>query len=243
MPILSDFSPDDARLAVLKDCVDNYGVGDENAQWPNNILSRQTVVYSNGTIARAGDDVSFAVDSDELDLCVRLANEAAALMEGEEVGMGSESGAGFSAFWICANGEEKAEHISENLIRARFGSTIFPPASIEIGPISEETDPFGLVFEGIAEMQEEAQEDGPEEAARYDESLEKWKTLVRWFASQPDFQDRAWVAIGDEAELQEVPEEQYPPGTEMTPCVLPRLMLGLTHGGSLCGLFGFVVQT
>ena len=35
----------------------------------------------------------------------------------------------------------------------------------------------------------------------------------------------------------------YPPGTEITGCVLPRLALGLTAQGSLVGLFGYSVQT
>ncbi len=134
MPILTHFEPDEARFAVLKDvlkdCIDDYGVAeDESAEWPNNILSRRTVIYGNGTIARASDAITFAVDSDELDSCIRLANEAATIMEGEEVGLASESSAGFSAFWICSNGDEKPAQIDEALIRARFGNTIFPRTS------------------------------------------------------------------------------------------------------------------
>lgn len=240
MATLTNFTLDATRRAVLNPCIDNYDVGDDSdGEWPNNILSRRTVVYGSGTIARDGEAVTFAVDSEELDLCVRLANEAAALMEGEEVGMGSESGAGWSAFWIVAYVDEKVEQINENLIRARFNGTIFPPATIQVGPLSSNSDPFNAVLAGL----EEIMADDPENAHDHKASQEKWKALVSWFESQSDFQDIAWVEIGDTEKFGELPEENYPPGTEMVPCVLPRLLLGLTQTGSLCGLFGFVVQT
>ena len=240
MPILTDFQPDAARLAVLKDCIDDYDVAeDTNAEWPNNILSRQTVVYPNGVIARAQDKISFATDSEELDLCVRLANEAAALMKGVEVGLGSESGAEFSAFWICANGQEKPARIDENFIKSRFGNTIFPPATIEIQELS--TD--GSWFERVRENFEEMAEDDADKADYWREEFGKCETLVRWFESQNAFCEAAFVEIGDRLKLWELPKEEYPPGTEITPCVLPVLLVGLTQNVSLAGLFGFVVQT
>ncbi|BCM90016.1 hypothetical protein IAD21_01867 [Abditibacteriota bacterium] len=240
MPILTHFVPDVLRQAVLKDCIDDYGVAeDENAEWPNNILSRRAIVYGNGTIARVGEPVVFNADSDELDLCIRLANEAATIMEGEAVGMGSESNAGFSAFWICANGDEVPRHIDEHLIRARFGHTIFPQATIKIEPISVTAD----LLKRVRQELEEAEEDDPTSAPEYRQSIEKWQMLIKWFGKQAEFRESAWVAIGDEDELWKLPKDQYPPGTEMTPSVLPRLLLGLTYAGSLCGLFGFVVYT
>ena len=39
------------------------------------------------------------------------------------------------------------------------------------------------------------------------------------------------------------PEVPFPPETRLVPGVLPRLVVGLTRGGSLAGLFGFTVQT
>ncbi len=240
MSTLTHFEPDGARFAVLKDCIDDYGVAeDESAEWPNNILSRRAVVYGNGTIARASDAISFAVDSDELDLCIRLANEAATLMEGEEVGMGSESSAGFSAFWICANGDEKPAQIDEALIRARFGDTIFPPASIKIEPLSQESS----MFNSVREDAESSCTDDPENSSQYKATLEKWRELISWFAAQQGFRGTACISIGHSEEFWDLSEEEYPPGTKITPCVVPRLLVGLTGKGSLCGLFGFVVNT
>ena len=51
------------------------------------------------------------------------------------------------------------------------------------------------------------------------------------------------LRIGDTRELWDLPREKWPEGTEVTGCVLPRLALGLTRGGSLVGLFGYSVQT
>ncbi|HYF63302.1 MAG TPA: hypothetical protein VD886_10845, partial [Herpetosiphonaceae bacterium] len=62
-------------------------------------------------------------------------------------------------------------------------------------------------------------------------------------AARPEFKDTAFVRIGDYRDLHEVDPRLYPPGTELVGCALPRLALGLTHGGSLAGLFGVSVQT
>ncbi len=51
-------------------------VGSPEAEWPDNILSLETVVYGSGRMARAGDPVRHNVDPDELALCRRLADEA-----------------------------------------------------------------------------------------------------------------------------------------------------------------------
>ena len=66
--------------------------------------------------------------------------------------------------------------------------------------------------------------------------------MIQWFRARPEFVDTAFVRIGDGG-IADVPEEQWPDGTEMTGCVFPRLALGLTRGGSLVGLFGYCVQT
>lgn len=101
--ILTHFDLDPEKLDTLRVCIDNYDVGASNAGWPNNILSRQTVVYGNGTIARSGEDVTNRVDADELPLCQRFAAEVTKIMDGVEVGMGSESGDTFHSFYVTAN--------------------------------------------------------------------------------------------------------------------------------------------
>ena len=50
--MLSEFDADAGRLAVLSQCTENFDIGDPDAEWPNNILSRKLIVYGSGRIAR-----------------------------------------------------------------------------------------------------------------------------------------------------------------------------------------------
>jgi hypothetical protein len=227
---ITEFAPDPARLAVIKECMANYDVGSENAEWPNNVISRFAVVYGSGVIARKGAKVRHAVDADELALCQRLSAEAAELMEGVDVGMGSASGDPFRSFFVTANSDEPVpKAITEALIRDRFGGTIFPPATITVEPIEE-----------AGKWWSEVEYDGSESGAAY---FEPWRKLIEWFGNRPEFKHCGLVRIGDRKELWDVSESDYPPGTEITGCVLPRMAVGLTGHGSLAGLFGYTVQT
>jgi hypothetical protein len=136
--MLRQFDPDAGRLAVLRQCTENYDIGDPGAEWQNNILSRKLVVYGSGRIAREGEPARHNVDPEELALCRRLAAEAADVMAGVEVGMGSEAGDPFRPFYIAANADDLApEAIDEALIRSMFAGTIFPPATITVEPLAE----------------------------------------------------------------------------------------------------------
>ena len=226
---IAHFDPDPERFAVIRECTENYGVGDADAEWPNNILSRRAVAYGSGVITRQGEAVRHSVDPDELALCRRLAAEVEQLMAGVDVGMGSESSDPFRGFFIAANQDEPTlTAITPDLIRARFGGTIFPPATVVVEPLVE----AGTWWEIVAA------ESGDEDAY-----LRPWQAMIRWFRERLEFVDTAFVQIGEATALWQVPEEQYPPDTEVAGCVLPRLALGLTRGGSLVGLFGYSVQT
>lgn len=228
--VIRDFEPDSERLAVIAECMQNYDVGDADAEWPNNILSRRAVVYGSGMIARGNAAKPRAVAAEELALCRRLAGEAAETMAGAEVGMGSESGDPFQGFFVAgAIDESVPSQIAEALIRARFGGTIFPPATITVEPLSEE---------GVWWSEVEA--DGAESDPDY---FAPWRAMLGWFSEQPEFVSAAFVRIGDRQALSDLPEEEWPEGTEITGCVLPRLALGLTRSGSLAGLFGYSVQS
>lgn len=228
--LLTNFEPDPERLAVIRECMEHYDVGEPEAEWPNNLVSRRAVVYGSGRIAREGDSVRHAVDPDELALCRRLAAEVAGLMAGVSVGMGSEADDEFLGFFIAGSaGEPAPSGIDEALIRSRFGGTIFPPATVSVEPLAEGTGWWA-----------EVEEDGAESEAEY---FVPWRAMVRWFRERPEFLSTAFVRIGDRVALWDLPREQWPAGTEITGCVLPRLALGLTHGGSLVGLFGHSVQT
>ncbi len=224
------FAPDPKLLAVLAECIDSYGIGDLNAEWPNNILSRRTIVYGSGAIARRGDTIHHAVEPEELAICRRLSSEAAELMRGVEIGMGSASSDEFRPFYIAANFDEPIPHgITPEMIREKFRGTIFPLATITVEPLAERGRWWAAV-----------ESDGSECGAEY---FRPWREMIHWFAQRSEFIDRVFVRIGDQELLGDLPREQLPVGTELTGCVLPRLALGLTKRGSLAGLFGFTVKS
>ncbi len=228
---LTEFEVDESRQLPFVECMKDYDVAeDPGAEWPNNIISRQTIVYGSGRIARRGEAVQHRVDPEELNLCQRLANEAAALMQGVEVGMGSGSSDPFFPFFVAANvGDPVPPTITPALVRERFAGTIFPPAEIVVEPL----EASGAWWEAV-------QYDGSEEEDP-DAYLAPWKRMIDWFQAQDTFVSRVFVGIGTDAQLQEIPETDYPSGTVITGCVLPRLALGLTSAGSLVGLMGYAV--
>ena len=121
----TNFDIDPERLAALKECTESYDVGSPEAEWPNNILSRRTIVFGSGVIARKGDTIIHNVDSDELECCRKLATEARQTIGDIDVGMGSESSDQFFPFFVCNNvNADIPNDIDEHLIRKRFGGTI-----------------------------------------------------------------------------------------------------------------------
>jgi hypothetical protein len=228
-PPYATFPLDPVLHDAIKECMANYGIGEAAAEWPNNILSTKTVIYQSGRIGRVGEIVSHSVDPDEFDLIRRLAHDVAKVMAGVSVGMGSEASDPFCEFYSAGNvGEEVLACIDETLIRARFGGTIFPPATITVEPLAES----GTWWD---EVVADGEGDG-----RY---LLPWRNMIHWFRTEPAFVGSAFVRIGDWEALHHVEKGAYPPGTETVGCVLPRLALGLTKQGSLAGLFGYTVLT
>lgn len=228
---ITEIGPDDERRSVVAECMEAYDVGIPSADWPNNILSQRAVVYASGRVAREGEAVRHAVDPEELESCRRLAAEAAAVMEGTAVGMGSESEDPFRPFFVVANADEPAaDRIDEALIRRVFGGTIFPPATITVEPLAEAGVWWSEVLAYLGD---------PTDAA----ALQPWRQLIAHFSNHPEYTDSAFVRIGDYAALHELDETRLPKGTEVVGCVLPRLAIGLTRRGSLAGVFGYTVQT
>ena len=247
--MITHFDPDPDRFAVLRPCIESGACGDPDAEWPNNMLSRDAVIYGSGAIARRGQPVRHNVDPSELALCQRLAGEARAQMRGVAVGMGSEGYDEFQEFFAAANVDDPVpQRLDEGLIRARFGGTIFPLATITVEPLTEGGRWWRWVEDdGIARAEGSAT--GPadqdeEHRARFLEGyLRPWRALTAWFNKQPELKDSAFVMIGDYDALHALGRSEFPRGTVVVPCALPRLALGLTKKGSLAGLFGFVVQT
>jgi hypothetical protein len=247
--MITHFSPDADLLAVLRPCIESGDCGDPDAEWPNNIISRNAVVYGSGVVARRDQPVRHHVDPNELGLCKRLAREALTVMRSVAVGMGSESRDEFEEFFVATNVDDPiASHIDEALIRSRFGDTLFSLATITVEPLKEEGRWWKWVIDDSASLYE-GDYTGPadkyeENLPRYqEEHLRPWRAMIGWFRARSEFRDSAFVMIGDYDALHSLERSEWPRGTLVVPCALPRLALGLTRNGSLVGLFGFVVQT
>lgn len=68
-------------------------------------------------------------------------------------------------------------------------------------------------------------------------------TRITRFFNGPQFRDACLVAIGDYFDHRRVPQDRWPTGLRGWPTNMPRLAVGLTPGGSLAGLIGYVVET
>ncbi|MDR0235848.1 hypothetical protein [Acinetobacter sp.] len=220
---------DHQKLAVLSECMQNYDVGSVEDEWPNNILSSFTQVYNDGTITKHPRTLSHRVDIQELALCQKLSAEISQIMNNVEVGMGSNAGDYFQAFYIAYPNGLSSKTISTELIQLAFANTIFPLATITVEPLTTNTIWWN-----------EVEQDGEESPESY---FEPWQNMRAWFNQQQDFIDSAFIRIGDATLLEQIDDKDYPKGTIITGCVLPRLVLGLTANGSLAGLFGYVVQS
>ncbi|MNC15634.1 MULTISPECIES: hypothetical protein [Acinetobacter] len=217
------------RLKILSECMQNYDVGADTDEWPNNIISRFTSVYNDGSISKHNIPLQHEIDPDELKLCQKLSAEIANIMTNVEVGMGSNSGDYFQDFYIMHSQNSASQKITPQLIQKYFANTIFPLANITTEPLTTNT-----------QWWKEVEQDGEESPAEY---FQPWHKMINWFAAQHDFIDCAFVRIGDSALLEQINSDNYPKGTIITGCVLPRLALGLTQKSSLVGIFGYVVHS
>jgi hypothetical protein len=230
---LTHFDFDGDKLRVLEPCMDNSGVGCTDAEWPNNLISRKSVVYESGVIVRAGATVRHLVAPEEFALCRSLSADASAILRGSQIPCSESGNEDFEPFFIAANVDETPpQSISPELIRERFGGTIFPLAAIIVEPLASSGRWWSDVENYFGSDDEEA--------------LARWSALLRWFEGRAEFRDRAFVRIGEWQQLLELMDNrqsEFPEGTELTGCVLPRLALGLTIAGSLAGVFFASVET
>jgi hypothetical protein len=220
--VIRDCKVDDQRLEPLKECLPLPDPDAPPGEWPNNILSPHTVVYSCGRIARAGEVIEHAHDPQELARCRQLAEEAAAVMAGTPLGMSDEGTHYFTPFFITANaGAEVPRELTEAHLRAAFGGTIRPDSPVLIDPLREEGEWWRL-----ASMQAVSDNDA--------KTLALWRWLLDWFNNHPHLHGACSVRIDCPPAV--------PPGM-LPPSVLPRLLLALTDQGSLVGVLGCVVWT
>ena len=126
-----------------------------------------------------------------------------------------------------------AKRIDEEIIRAKFGGTLFPPVTITVEPLEEAGVWWAEVLHDVSEYKGKKRE-------RY---LRPWRAMIQWFRDTPELICPVFVRIGDYWALVDVPQDHYPDGTEITGSVLPRLAVGLSQHGSLIGICGYSVQT
>lgn len=207
---------------VLAECMETYGMERDfpaHEEWVWNVISRQAVVYSCGMIGRAGAVLEHRHDPIELARCHQLAQTAAEIMQGQFIGLGDEGDHELWPFYITANdGVAAPAEITEDLLRAAFGGTIAPQATMAIEPLEIGTTWWQEV---MADSDDDQQ------------ILAAWQQLMQWFASQADLHQPVFVTIsnfGDAAEGN-------------GGCVLPCLAITLTPAGSLVGLISCVVHT
>ncbi len=224
--LLTHFDPDSTLLEPLLPATEYRPFDPEtysNPDWPGNMLSKRIVIYGDGTISRQGEPVQFAVEPGELAVCQSLSKEAETVVQGLPIAGGS-GGYEFRRFYIAASeGAPVPTWIDPELIRTRFGGTIYPQAEVVVEPMAEAAgwwELFAQVYRGNPD-------------------LDRWKELVRWFRTRQEFVAAAFVRIGDNLErMCGVPDLA---DVEAFGVNMPRLALGLTHKGSLIGLAGCIV--
>jgi hypothetical protein len=235
--MIQDCVIDADRFAVISECTETSDMEylDPENEWVWNLISRKTVVYNCGAIGRAGETLKHNHQPSEIELCQRLAQEAASVTEGEFIEMGDEGQHEFLPFYVTANiGEVVPPKITEELIRAAFRGTIYPDADITIEPIEAGQD-WWIVAR--AERQE-GRED-KEDLEYCNRHIECWSRLITWFHSQKQIHGAVFVSVATNEEL----EWDKGPDIYNGGCIQPRLIIGLTAAGSLAGVFSCVVYS
>jgi len=238
---------------IFAPCCDPYGCGDPaRTEWPNNVLSIHTHVYDSGVIARATDSIVQRVDPDELARCERLAAAAAAIMGDFPVGMKSEAGEPFHAYFqvvsVDATGAPPGppKLVDAALVRKLFGNTIAPFDQVFVEPFSED----GFAWKEMrADIGEEDDDEDPDddEVIEREKVVGRWRELIRFFRESDELVEPSFAAIGfyeyAAPRGAQVLDAKQPPGFEMKGSCLPRMPFAFTRAGSLVGLFGHVVWT
>jgi hypothetical protein len=228
--MIQDCVVDTEKFVMLAECTETYGMEhrDPENEWVWNLISRKTVVYSCGSIGREGVILEHNHHQAEIELCQQLAQEAAAIMEGQIIDLGDEGEHGFSPFYVVANdGQDIAVLVTEEVIRSAFGGAIYPDAKITIEPLEKPKD---LCLEAVDLY-------GMDEYTS--NAIKHWEELATWFQSQSRLQQAVFVSIDTDSTVEDKKGlDLYNGG-----CVLPRLAVGLTKQGSLVGVFSCVVYT
>lgn len=230
--------PDSDVQRLYEECQNNYDVGDDTAEWPNNLVSKRAVALSSGRLIREGDPFPPEPSPARVEELRALSAEVAAMMDGLSVCMGSESDDPWFPLWVAAGESEDVPQLTGDTAPWLvgdwwFGKTIFPGTTVAFLPVE---GPDGLL-EAMSE--DEADDDEGETDFRAMAALDQ---LLAWLR-EDRFEQAGLLMIGDAEDLQDMPSEKYPEGTEIPGCVHPRAFVGQLSDGSLVGVFGYVVMT
>ncbi len=92
--------------------------------------------------------------------------------------------------------------------------------------------PWWNVIEECLSVEDVAEED--KEADECREYLSCWQSMIDWFHNQPELRTPVFISIGQEA----IRDDNGGTG-----CVFPRLMIGISKGGSFIGTMTCVTHS
>ncbi len=224
---------DQGRLDPIRFCMTNFlDPAPPDQEWANRSISQRTVAYSCGAIGRQGDHIEHDHDPEELARCRRLSAEAAKVMEGVVVGMGS-SGLDdyFAPFHVvaCRGKANAPRKLDEEAIRRAFGGTIYPGVEILVEPLEERGEWWTLVREYLVDNDDALEDDECLEEG--EKELGRWREMVRWFRETKELHGASFVMMRAAVRRR-----------DWTCCDFPYLALGITRAGSLVGIWGHYVD-
>jgi hypothetical protein len=157
----------------------------------------------------------------------------------------SEGSSGLIPFFITANRHTPVpDRLTPEVVRAAFGGTIYPQAQIivealEVGnpgwvQIADSEDGELHLVPGVEShyTREQLEELRKDTRSRWEERVNRWRSVLEWFRTRSELRGGAFVLIGEDRLSQ----------TNFG-CVFPRLVLGVTKAGSLVGVCGYAVHT
>jgi hypothetical protein len=272
-PPITEFEPVElARLQPFLDCMGPLDPGGDRPDWWFGMFSTRTVVYGSGRIARSGEGVVHKVDPDELARCRSIAAKAESVRgwflesDGEAtwhrffvaanvdtpvperidealirerfggtilpvVAIGIQPLDETSASWsqmikdLKRDAEQEAKDRGLQWKAWLERATTLARSLADSGPRPKKKDG-----------------DKAEAETKTVRTIRHRLTVARLFQGKA-FRDSAYVEIGNYFTDKEVPPSRWTPGLESWPSQYPRLIVGLTQGGSLAGLITYVVNT
>ncbi len=233
MSRISECVLDPSRLAPVRRCMTkDKGPNPEGHQWAWMSISPEAIAFSCGAIAMEGDEVDHDHDPGELSLCRRLASEAAQVMEGVEIGMGTaRPDVFFAPFFVTANrGAAVPAKVTEAVIRRAFGGTLYsdPEMEVVVEPLEMKGRWWTKGLEYLVDN-DDALEDR-EAMADGKQILRKWAKMVKWFG-RSGLHGCSFIMI----------KVRDFPTTSGWDCLdFPYLAVGITDAGSLVGMWGEV---